>query len=163
MPSSPSAGSTVAASTARPRFTGRAVVLVLVVLVLLVSYASSTKAYLQQRSQLGDLQDRIDTAQGELDGLKRERQRWRDEAYVAQQARERFGFVMPGEIGYQVIEGDGTPLEQSAQLTDPSLSAEEAEPAWFQNLWQSTREAGEPGLVPDPVERIAPPPRTPKD
>ncbi|QWC84231.1 septum formation initiator family protein [Nocardioidaceae bacterium] len=156
--SSPVASSASAgAAASRPRFTGRAVVLVLVVLVLLVSYASSTKAYLEQRSQLGDLQDRIDTARAELGGLKRERQRWHDEAYVAQQARERFGFVMPGEVGYQVIEGDGTPLEQSSQLTDPTLSAEEAEPAWFQNLWQSTREAGNPGLVPDPVERIAPP------
>ena len=146
-----------AASAARPRFTSRAVVLLLVILVLLVSYASSTKAYLQQRSELNDLQDRIDTAQVELVGLRRERQRWRDEAYVAQQARERFGLVMPGEIGYQVIDGDGTPVDRSSQLTDPGLSAEEAEPTWFQNLWTSTQEAGRPGLVPDPAERIARP------
>ena len=146
-----------ATSAARPRFTSRAVVLLLVVLVLLVSYASSTKAYLQQRAELGDLEDRIDTAQAELVALRRERQRWRDEAYVAQQARERFGLVMPGEIGYQVVDGDGTPVERGSRLTDPALTAEEAEPTWFQNLWTSTRQAGNPGLVPDPAERIARP------
>lgn len=146
-----------AAAAPRPRFTGRAVVLLLVLLVLLVSYASSTKAYLQQRSELGSLQDRIDTAQAELVVLRRERHRWQDEAYVAQQARERFGLVMPGEVGYQVIDGDGQPLERSSRLKDPALTAEEAEPTWFQNLWESTRQAGRPGLVPDPVERIARP------
>ena len=39
----------------RPRFTGRAAVLVLVLAVLTVSYASSLRAYLQQRSHIGDL------------------------------------------------------------------------------------------------------------
>ena len=145
------------APTARPRFTGRAVVLVLVVLVLLVSYASSAKAYLQQRSELGALQERIDVARGELVGLERERQRWHDEAYVAQQARERFGFVMPGEVAYQVIDRDGQPLEHSSRLSEPGMTAEEADPTWFQNLWESTRVAGQPRLAPDPASRIAPP------
>ena len=43
----------------RPRFTGRAAVLVLVLAVLTVSYASSLRAYLQQRSHIGDLKQQI--------------------------------------------------------------------------------------------------------
>jgi hypothetical protein len=43
----------------RSRFTGRAAVLVLVLAVLTVSYASSLRAYLQQRAHIGDLKAQI--------------------------------------------------------------------------------------------------------
>src|SRR4051812_49469584 len=48
-----------AVAARRPRFTGRAAVLVLVLAVLAISYASSMRAYLQQRGQIGDLKDQI--------------------------------------------------------------------------------------------------------
>ena len=46
----------------RSRLTGRAAILVLVLAVLAVSYASSLRAYLQQRDQIDDLEAQIDGA-----------------------------------------------------------------------------------------------------
>ena len=46
-----------------------------------------------------------------------------DDEYVKAQARERFGWVMPGETSYQVIDRNGKPLEQGDELTDPNSVA----------------------------------------
>src|SRR5688572_6777678 len=81
----------------RPRFTGRAAVLVLVLAVLTVSYASSLRAYLQQRSHIGDLKAQIAERETAINALEREKQRWQDPAFVKAQARARFGYLMPGE------------------------------------------------------------------
>ena len=47
-----------ASHSPRPRFTNRMAILVVVLAVLVVSYASSMRAYLQQRDQINDLQRR---------------------------------------------------------------------------------------------------------
>ena len=98
----------------RPRLTGRAAILVLVLAVLTVSYASSLRAYLQQRAHIGDLKAQIAEREAEHRRLEREKQRWQDPAYVEAQARERFGYVMPGETSYVVLDEDGEPLESDA-------------------------------------------------
>ena len=94
--------------------------LVLVLAVLTVSYASSLRAYLQQRSHIGDLKAQIAEREASIDDLEREKQRWDDPAYVKAQARARFGYLMPGESGFEVIGADGMPLEAQASLNDPS-------------------------------------------
>ena len=128
----------------RPRLTRRAVVLVLVLAVLAVSYASSLRAYLQQRQQLSSLSHNIAESRASIARLERERQRWRDPAYVEAQARQRFGWVMPGEVGYQVIGRDGEPLGHTDSLSDPSTLAAARRPAWWQSAWGSVVEAGRP-------------------
>src|SRR3954454_5703954 len=91
------------------RFTGRAAILVLVVSVLAVSYASSMRAYLQQRDQIGDLKSQIALREASIGNLEREKKRWDDPAFVQQQARE-LNFVMPGETAYVVLDENGQPL-----------------------------------------------------
>src|ERR1700710_2227235 len=91
----------------RSRLTGRAAVLVLVLAVLTVSYASSLRAYLQQRSQINDLKSSIAQHEANIDTLESEKARWDDPAYVRTQARERLGYVMPGEKTYLVLGEDG--------------------------------------------------------
>ena len=83
--------------SARPRFTNRMAILVVVLAVLVVSYASSMRAYLQQRAHINDLRAQIDSSERDIKALEREKRRWQDDAYVETQARERFGWVMPGE------------------------------------------------------------------
>jgi cell division protein FtsB len=93
----------------RPRLTGRAAVLVLVLAVLTVSYASSLKAYLQQRQHIAELKAQIAQSEADIDGLEREKERWRDPAYISSQARERFGYVMPGETAWDSVLIAGNP------------------------------------------------------
>ena len=94
--------------------------LVLVVAVLTVSYASSLKAYFQQHSQIQQLRGQIASSESSIHQLESEKVRWNDPAYVREQARARFGYLMPGESGFEVIGADGKPLEAQATLNDPS-------------------------------------------
>ncbi len=132
----------------RSRLTGRAAVLVLVVAVLTVSYGSSLKAYLQQRSQIADLKEQIAAREQSIGALEREKRRWEDPAFVQAQARERFGYLMPGETSYVVLDEDGQPLESEAQLHDPDQVVKIEPTAWWTTAWASVELAGVP-----PVEK----------
>ncbi|QYJ02465.1 septum formation initiator family protein [Nocardioides panacisoli] len=132
----------------RSRFTGRMAVLVLVLAVLAVSYASSLRAYLEQRNDIEAHEQQIAEAQVAIDDLKREQARWEDPAFVAQYAREHLGYVTPGETPWVVLE-DGEPLS-GTELPDPDSVAGPEEPAWFDDLWESTKIAGNPPEAPRP-------------
>jgi cell division protein FtsB len=148
----PTATRTPRATARRPRFTGRAAVLVLVLAVLTVSYASSLRAYLQQRSHIGDLKAQIAEREASITDLEREKRRWEDPAYVKAQARARFGYLMPGEQGFEVIGADGTPLEAQATLNDPDEVIKTVPKAWWTAAWESMELAGNP---PPPDEEPA--------
>ena len=126
------------------RLTGRAAVLVLVLAVLMVSYASSLRAYLQQRSHINDLKTQIAQHEANIDELESEKERWDDPAYVAQQARERLGYVMPGEKTYLVLGEDGKPLEPASELQDPDAVISTTPAAWWGDGWASVELAGNP-------------------
>ncbi len=118
--------------------------LVLVVAVLAVSYASSLKAYLQQRAHIADLKQQIARTSAEIDDLEREKRRWNDDAFVRAQARERFGYVMPGETAYVVLDEDGEPIESRSQLHDPDEVLASEPVAWWEDAWSSVELAGNP-------------------
>lgn len=126
--------------------------LVLVLAVLTVSYASSLRAYLQQRSDIGDLKVAIAEREANITALEREKQRWSDPAYVKAQARARFGYLMPGETGFQVLDVNGKPLESQAALSDPDEVIKIAPTPWWSDAWASVELAGNP---PPPSERPA--------
>lgn len=134
----------------RPRLTGRAGVLVLVLAVLAVSYASSLKAYLEQRAHINDLQASIAQREESIAALEREKRRWDDPAYVKAQARSRFGYLMPGQTGFQVLDAEGNPLDGRGELADPEEAAGAPAP-WWSDAWQSMELAGNP-----PVEQKPP-------
>ncbi len=139
----------------RPRFTGRAAILVVVLAVLAVSYASSLRAYLQQRSHIGDLKEQIAERRANIDDLEREKNRWQDDAYVQQQARERLGYVMPGETSYVVLDEHGNPIEPEAELTDPDAATQNPPAAVYSDVWESVKLAGNPpAQAPPPLSEI---------
>jgi len=129
----------------------------LVMAVLMVSYASSMRAYLEQKQHLASLRADIAESRSNIGQLLREKKRWRDPAYAEAQARQRFGWVMPGEIGYQVIGEDGKPLGRDDSLTDPDKVVEANRPLWWQSAWGSVVAAGNPQKAPDPVGQIRAP------
>ena len=143
----------------RPRLTGRAAVLVLVLAVLTVSYASSMKAYLEQRAHIADLKQQIAQSEADIDSLEREKSRWNDPAFVQSQARERFGYLMPGETSYVVLGEDGKPLESQTSLR-PKRDVIVKEPtAWWATAWDSVLLAGNPPAAedkPQPLTKIGP-------
>ena len=157
------AGRTGETPPSRPRFTGRAAILVLVLAVLMVSYASSMRAYLEQRSHLEALDAQIAESEANIAALEEEKERWEDPAYVRAQARARFGWVLPGEIGFQVIDEDGEALDHDDSLPDPVTDEEQEQPEWWQAAWDSVETAGNPEQAeqtPEPIERIRAPKNT---
>lgn len=146
-----------AARPARPRFTGRAAVLVLVLAVLAISYASSMRAYLEQKAHIESLRESIAQSRQNLAELERERRRWKDDAYVEAEAKRRLGWVMPGEISFQVIGKDGRPLGHEDTLSDPDAIEVENEPAWWETAWDTMEAAGHPEDVPHPADQIRAP------
>jgi len=128
----------------RPRLTGRAAILILLIAVLTVSYASSMRAYLQQRAHIADLKLEIAERTANIHDLEREKKRWDDPAFLEQQARERFGFVFPGETSYQVLDENGNPLDGNDTLHDTDEVVKKAPTAWWDTAWKSVELAGNP-------------------
>jgi hypothetical protein len=119
-------------------------VLVLVLSVLTISYASSLKAYFQQHSQIQQLRAEIASSESDIHRLEAEKARWQEPAYVRQQARARFGYLMPGQTSYVVIGADGKPIAAQSTLSDPSSSASSTPTAWWTTQWRSVELAGNP-------------------
>ncbi len=128
--------------------TGRALVFLGVVVLLLLSYVTSLRVYFLQQDDLAAARAQIEQRSAKVATLEEELQRWRDPAYVRAQARTRLGWVMPGEVGYRVIDRDGTILSGSAEIegiggTRPSG----LEPQWWDRLSGSLRAADDPNPV----------------
>jgi len=142
----------------KARLTSRAAIVVLVLAVLAVSYASSLRAYLQQRSNINALEAQIAQREDKIDDLRDEKKRWDDPAYVAQQARARFGYVAKGETPFVVVDADGKPLDVSAELGDPAKVADPDRRTWYDDAWDSMKIAGNPPItVRDPQDEIKAP------
>jgi hypothetical protein len=119
-------------------------------LVLAVSYASSMRAWLNQRSDANALRTEIMQRQQAIKRLQAATLRWQDPAFVQAQARVRFGWIMPGQVGYRVIGMDGKVLQ-----TGPTLPAAAApgrrSTEWWQTAWGSVVAAGDlPSTTPKP-------------
>lgn len=122
-----------------PQITTRAVILLSVVLLLIASYTASLRAWWGARQDIQQAQAEKVLINAEIAELEDQLDRFDDPAYIKQQARERFGWVMPGEVGYRVIDADGSVRGQVPTLDDPPELREEQ---WYDRLWGSVETAG---------------------
>ena len=143
----PANRSAAPAERPRSRLTGRAAVLVLVLAVLTVSYASSMRAYLQQRASINQLKTQIAHSNADITTLSREKKEWNDPAYVQQEAKLRLGYVMPGDTTYLVLDQDGKPMDVQASLDDPATVRTTSPTAWWSDEWDSVELAGHPPKI----------------
>ncbi|WP_082582358.1 septum formation initiator family protein [Aeromicrobium sp. Root236] len=130
---------TVSAGTG-PQLTTRAIVLLSVVLLLIASYTSTLHAWWEQRADIQGTKAEIVMRKQQIAGLEDQKDRWNDPAYIKQQAKERFGWVIPGEVGYRVIGSDGTVKGNVPTLDAPPTATTKTE--WYDKLWGSVKESG---------------------
>lgn len=146
----------------RSGLTTRAIALGVVFLLLTISYASSLRVFFEQKREIAATEAEIRQRQEHIEDLQVELERWQDPAYVRAQARERFGWVVPGEVGYRVVGPDGKPIVPGAEVQAEQGSG--AQDTWWQKLEGSVRAADGPGpaddSAPKPVEEPTEPPRT---
>jgi cell division protein FtsB len=122
--------------------TRRALVLVAVLAVLGLSYARSFTVYLSQERQIREIEAANEARQAAIAALEDEVARWSDPDYVRAQARERLGWVVPGEIGYRVIGADGKLI---GATEDPIAAPSSEDPGtWYEQVWSSLKSADLP-------------------
>lgn len=141
-------GTATSAGPARGGITRRAVALVVVVVMLLISYGSSLRIWVETEQANAANRESIARSQQRIDELNADLARWDDPDYVRTQARERLGWVIPGETGYRVLGANGEPVGQ--QLDRPGFDPAAPVPrSWWERLWGSVQAADEP--TPDPA------------
>ncbi|MDO5093305.1 MAG: septum formation initiator family protein [Propionibacteriaceae bacterium] len=128
--------------------TWRLLILGVVIAALAVTLAQSLRVYFGQSQEIATLRAQIETSKQEIADLEDQLSRWQDPAFVKAEARERLGWVMPGETGYRVIGADGQPLGGNSTV----LSSEQPTGGqWWENMWGSVKVADVPGDDEDPI------------
>ncbi|MFV0425860.1 MAG: FtsB family cell division protein [Beutenbergiaceae bacterium] len=123
--------------------TVRAVLLMIVLLVAFIVLAPTLRAYLAQQQQLRELNDTIAATQERTDELAVAVDRWNDASYVQAQARERLGFVRPGETPYRVIDPETATGAEPASDADSGLVNVPRSGPWYLIMADSVQVAGE--------------------
>lgn len=140
---------------------GRAAILAVLVCVLTLTTGPPMRTFFAQRTEMRQLAASEAALRQQIAELEQQKEKLADPAYTAAQARERLGFVMPGEVPYQVQ------LPPTAAVpTHPGLlpvAVNSGDP-WYTALWHTIADAPhsapappEPPGLPAPPEPPAPP------
>jgi len=136
-------------TNARLVFTRRALILFGVLIVLAASFAGSLRVWVVQSQDLAAAQAQIEQRTARVAELENELARWEDPAYVRAQARNRLGWVMPGEIGYRVIGTDGQVMSGTTEIEGVGeAQTSDLASRWWDKLAVSMRQADEPDPLP---------------
>jgi cell division protein FtsB len=146
-------GAAASAVRDRPSLTGRAVVLALVLGLLAVSLAVPVREVFRQRADINALRAGNASARDRVAALTVRQQQLSDPAYVTSLVRERLHYVLPGEVGYVVLDPAEAPAPSAAK-------AAAALTPWWSTLWSSVQTADQaarpPADAPIPVRSNAP-------
>ena len=139
-----SPGTLASVTTAPPRpgkraFTGRAAILAVVLLGLMLTVAYPVQEYLRQRADIAALHAQRDTVLATVGSLQSESARWDDPAFVKQQAKERLYFVAPGEKTFVII---GAP-QQAVPATQTRATAIPVPGTWYERVWSTVNAASQ--------------------
>jgi cell division protein FtsB len=124
----------------RRGITGRALVLGAVLILLVVVLAAPVHRYLATRSALTQALRERQANQAELAQLEQLVAEWNDPAYVAQQARARLQFAMPGDTVYVVVPPNVKPASSPPARRDSAATRVPGD-SWNERLWGSVRTA----------------------
>ncbi|MEU9132961.1 septum formation initiator family protein [Kitasatospora sp. NPDC048540] len=144
---------------ARPRFTSRATILVLVLCSLVAILAYPARQFIAQRSELAEQRARAEQVRQQVEQLTRDRARWQDPEYVKAQARERLHYAVPGETPFVSVDpSPSAAVKSSSTGAAPAAQAKALKP-WYAGFWESVdladaaspRTGPEAGAVPAPA------------
>ncbi|MFD9064467.1 septum formation initiator family protein [Kitasatospora purpeofusca] len=146
---------------ARPRFTSRATVLVLVLCSLVAILAYPTRQFISQRSEITAQRARAEHARQQVEQLRREKARWQDPEYVKAQARSRLHYAMPGETPYIAVDPAAQDRAKSSlgappPAQGPAAGAVKAARPWYASVWDSVDAAAAAPATPAAPAQPAP-------
>jgi cell division protein FtsB len=132
-------GGPAAKRTAAPRpraLTSRATILLAVFVVLALAYTYPLRVYLQQESQIAQMERAQAEQRDRIAATAKELEKWRDDDYIRTQAREKYFYVRPGETPLVVFSdplGAARDSDQKAPAATPDR--------WYDTLWHSVQAA----------------------
>src|ERR1700737_2153661 len=131
----------------------RAAILAAVVCVLTLTIAGPVRTYLAQRTEMKQLAASEKALHAQIQDLEQQKAKLGDPVFIAAQARERLGFVMPGDTPYQVQLPPGAvgPSDQPGSSAQKPSSSD----PWYTSLWRTI--ADTPHNIPAPAGPAPPP------
>ncbi|GAA0383843.1 hypothetical protein GCM10009541_28150 [Micromonospora gifhornensis] len=134
------AGGVTRLAAPRPRgLTGRATVLIAVLIALALAYTYPVRVYLDQQADI-ERMEAAQAAQRELIAeLTTQAEKWQDKAYIETKARERFFMHRPGEKMVILLEDPAGAARDAGESGEPTAPVEPD--AWYETLWSSVRAA----------------------
>lgn len=123
------------------RLSGFAVIMLGLVVLGVFVLVPTIGTYVGQRQQIAALEHAVQATKAQVADLQRQRERWKDPAYITTQARARLYYVQPGEVVYLV--DDDLPSSQTPQDAQPvSKDVEQTRTDWMAQLVRSVASAG---------------------
>ncbi len=131
----------------------RAAILAAVICVLTLTIAGPVRTYFAQRTEMKQLAASEKALRAQIAELETQKAKLADPVYIAAQARERLGFVKPGDIPYQV---QLPPSQQRPAEPGPQQQTARSNDPWYTALWHTIADTphGPPAAEP---EQPAPP------
>ena len=117
----------------------RAAILAAVVCVLTLTIAGPVRTYFGQRTEMKQIADAEGQLRSQIADLQQQKVKLDDPVFIAAQARERLGFVMPGDIPYQVQLPPSAAPEGVVPGADVA-KAPSGQP-WYTTLWGTIADA----------------------
>ncbi len=139
-------GEARAARKGNSSLTGRAFVVLISLGVIVVTLALPVRDWFAQRAELSALQDENAARAARVADLQHQLTRLKDPAYVTALVRDRLHYVLPGEIGYVVLDPQAAPAPGSKSGVENS--AVSAQP-WYSTLWGSVQAADGSATAPE--------------
>jgi cell division protein DivIC len=142
----------------------RAAILAAVICVLTLTIAGPVRTYFAQRTEMNQLAASEKALRAQIAELESQKAKLADPVYIAAQARERLGFVKPGDIPYQV---QLPPGQQPQAAAGPKAEIKASTDPWYTALWGTIADtphgpaapaskSGEPTPPPPPPSPPAP-------
>lgn len=127
----------------------RAAILAAVICVLTLTIAGPVRTYFSQRAEMRQLAEAEAQLRTQISDLEQQKVKLADPVFIASQARERLGFVMPGEIPYQVQLPNRAGVDAAP---DAAPTGPPAGQPWYTSLWKT---------ISDVPQGVSPPTGTP--
>lgn len=113
----------------------RAAILAAVVCVLTLTITGPVRTYFAQRTEMRQLAATQAALRAQIADLQQQQAKLADPVFVAAQARERLGFVKPGDTPYQVqLPPDAAAPAQAPGAQAPKSSGNDP---WYTSLWRT--------------------------
>jgi cell division protein FtsB len=135
----------------RVTLNGRAAAGLAVLALAVVSVAEPIQTLIAQRAEISRVNAEILDRRAQITELESRQERLKDPAFIARLARERLHFVMPGEVGFVVLE----PGEEDEAGVPLTLAEAAGLGPWWSRLWQGIQIADDPTRADQPTTDIA--------